>query len=198
MGTGWGIEDPCECPVIPDDTRCLPISKQLKRRLHSALNDQKRWEELVCWLDNVCEQLNSIPLVIPGKDDDGSNLCTAPTTVDALDAGQPVYIDASGFARPASHATHLSASVFGLAAEDIGAMSSGCLITAGSFELLDWTAITGGVLLTPGAAYYLTASGGLTTSVPQPGVDDWNVRVGTAKSGTRFVVDPRDPWQITC
>ena len=194
---GFGIES-CDCDPLPDDVRCEPLSPELRRRLYTALNDKTRWQEFDCWLKNVCDQLNSIPFQIPGKDEDGASVVSKPTESDPFLAGQPVYVDASGYARPATFANSVTVDVIGLALEDAPIMDTVCVVTSGLLELMDWTSIIGAMLLTPGASYYLTSTGGLTTSIPQPGVDDWNVRVGKACSGTKMVLDPRDPWQLTC
>lgn len=106
------------------------------------------------------------------------------TATEAVAAGDPVYWDttADQFSK-ATAGIDAEAYVFGVARSAIGASSSGPIVSYGPCA---------GVLsgATPGAKYYLGASGGLVTS--PPGANNRVILIGWAINATDLWVQPID------
>jgi len=101
-------------------------------------------------------------------------------TDDDVVAGQPVYVKADthvGLAANGGAATH---QVAGLAIEAAAAGAAVEYRPDGKLQVADWTAITGGALLTPGAYYFLDAAAGTLTTAATATVGEYLVRVGRA------------------
>jgi hypothetical protein len=95
-------------------------------------------------------------------------------------AGLPVYglsgQSKVGLSRADSPAKNR---VAGLSRTTTPAGNTDTFVSAGHFELADWTAITGSAALTPNSVYYLGETGGLTTTAPTT-AGQYVVEVGRA------------------
>jgi len=103
-------------------------------------------------------------------------------TDDNVVAGQPVYVKADthvGLAANGGAATH---QVAGLASEAVAAGAAVEYRPDGALQVADWTAITGGALLTPGSYYFLDAAAGTLTTAATTVAGEYLVRVGRAIS----------------
>jgi len=104
-------------------------------------------------------------------------------------AGQPIYIDNSGFIRPAQANQWLSSQIAGLAIADTTAGSSVQFRHQGQITLADWTNVAGSVLLTPGRMYQLSQNtpGAISFSFsPSPG--SFSVPVGRATNANTLSI----------
>ena len=63
--------------------------------------------------------------------------------------------------------------------------NTGEYVTEGSIERVDWTAVTGTALLTPGAVYYLGLTAGTLTSTAPTTTGQHVVAVARAVSSTK-------------
>jgi len=91
-------------------------------------------------------------------------------SAEAVTSGMPVY-GTAGLAKVgvARADTAAKSRVVGLALNTVGSGFSVTFLVSGRIERADWTAITGSVALTPNSVYYLSATGGLTTTAPTTG-----------------------------
>lgn len=110
-----------------------------------------------------------------------TNANASPITV-----GMAVYLTAAGDTVDKARANALgTVKVFGLVADaSIAASATGAIQFDGPLSSADWTAVTGGTTLTPGAQYYLDAAtaGKLTLTAPSAG--NFVAPVGIAQSTT--------------
>jgi hypothetical protein len=118
-------------------------------------------------------------------------------TLDAVSAGQPLYVTAAGKFRLAQADAAGTAEVMGLA-RAAAAANVGVTITTENFVLADWTAVIGTVALAPGQTYYLSAAtaGRLTTTAPSA-AGHRIVRVGRSLDTQTMAVDPASPYLIS-
>jgi hypothetical protein len=86
---------------------------------------------------------------------------------ESIAPGQPVYLKPNGHAGLARANTIATARVIGLATAAAVSGSSLSYAVSGVVELVDWTAIVGGTVLSPGVFYFLSAQAGqLTITAP--------------------------------
>lgn len=108
--------------------------------------------------------------------------------------GAPVAISrATGHAINADAGYKPTAFVVGLAGADT---LTGFVVTAedGSFDMADWSAVTGSAHLSPGLPYFLGVGGGLT--IDPPVSPNCLTLVGVAASLTTLNVYPASPVQL--
>lgn len=112
---------------------------------------------------------------------------------EGISAGQPVYglsgLTAVGVARADTAA---KSKVAGVAVADTGAGFSCSYLADGRLELSDWTSATGSASLVPSAVYYLSLTGGLTTTAPTT-TGELVVRVGKARGTTVLDIEISPP-----
>ena len=114
---------------------------------------------------------------------------------ETIAAGMPVARSRTdGTLRLARADTYALASLAGLAVDSATAGFSLEAVRS-SLDLPDWTAVTGGVLLSSGQRYFLAATGGLTSmpSLGPAGAGLCVVAAGYAASQTEMVFQPSDP-----
>jgi len=107
----------------------------------------------------------------------------------AVTIGQPVYIVSSGTIDLAQANAAATKNVFGLVADASTANgANGAVMSDGTLESANWTAVTGAATLTAGAAYYLdaAAAGALTVTPPTTG---YVAKVGQGVSDTVFEIE---------
>lgn len=113
----------------------------------------------------------------------------------SITVGQAAYIKANGNVDLARANASGTAGVAGLVGDaSIAAGSTGSIVTDGVVVSSDWTSVTGGTALTPGAIYFLSeaTAGSLTTTAPSAG-GQFVVAVGRAISATEMEVGPERP-----
>lgn len=107
-------------------------------------------------------------------------LAMTQVTAEALKAGQPLYVGASGLLYLASAAAGLRRGIVDGFARTDAASGQPCQVEDHHLTLADWTAVTGSVSLVPGRRYFLdTPTGRLTASAPS-GAGVFVIRVGVA------------------
>jgi hypothetical protein len=106
-------------------------------------------------------------------------------------SGQPVYVVSDTNVDLADNITNFH--VIGLALEGVTAGNTGQYITEGTIERVDWTAIVGTMLLTPGAVYYLDSIAGKLTSTPTTTEGEHVVAVARAASSTKLDIEIAEP-----
>jgi hypothetical protein len=83
--------------------------------------------------------------------------------------GQPLRVSTAGHCSLADASSVVAASVVGLAASDVADGMAGLMFGGGTLEMPSWVAITGTETLSVGSAYYLSLTGGLTSTPPADG-----------------------------
>lgn len=111
------------------------------------------------------------------------------TANETINIGQPVYISAADTVNLADADTLSTSHVLGLAVTDATANQTVTVLSDGSVERSDWTAVIGTANLTPGVVYYLSTTAGGLTSTPPTGDGDTIVRCGVAVSTTKFDIE---------
>lgn len=111
------------------------------------------------------------------------------TANETINIGQPVYISAANTVNLADADTLSTSHVLGLAVTDATANQTVTVLSDGSVERSDWTAVIGTANLTPGVVYYLSTTAGGLTSTPPTGDGDNIVRCGVAVSTTKFDIE---------
>ena len=104
--------------------------------------------------------------------------------------GMVVYVSGDGYVDLADSTAAGTATAIGLARTAVTAGDTGKFQTDDQFTLLDWTAVTGGATLTPGAVYYLTTAGGMSATPPSSGSI---VRIGLATTTTTMDIEIARP-----
>ncbi len=126
----------------------------------------------------------------PGTDGALPGFTTTNKQGSTIVAGTPVAVHSTGIGIVLADATTSAKPCVGLNAVDVNNLDAATVRTGGTFELADWTAITGTVELAPKAVYFLsTVAGMLTTSSPttSPNISQ---RVGKSVSPTKLDIDP--------
>lgn len=95
-------------------------------------------------------------------------------------AGQPVYISDGSTINLANADTPSTAIVLGLVSIGATATNTATVLSEGSINLSDWTAIVGTTNLIPGSVYYLSTTDGQMTVTPPTSNSDAVVRLGIA------------------
>jgi hypothetical protein len=104
-----------------------------------------------------------------------------------LKAGQPVYVASDGWVYKATANSDAASRVCGLCKADKSVGYYTNIVFGGGLELSDWTLVTGGVNLTPGAIYYLdTTAGQLTVNAPTVG---YSLQAAIAISTTELTIN---------
>ena len=109
---------------------------------------------------------------------------------DAIKVGYPIYLKTNGHLAPARANAPATTNVTGLSLSDTASGFSCSYLTEGTVERTDWTEVAGVALLTPGAAYYLSADApGRITSIAPAALGQYVVRVGRATSTTKLDIE---------
>jgi hypothetical protein len=103
--------------------------------------------------------------------------------------GTPVYVSSSNVAELADASAIATAQVLGLVL--VGAFTNQpvVVLSEGSIDQSDWSAVTSGGTLTAGSVYYLSATEGQMTTTPPSGDGDTVVRLGIAITTTKFDIE---------
>jgi hypothetical protein len=113
--------------------------------------------------------------------------------VDVIALGAPVYgvagLASVGLARADTAA---KARVAGLAVQAAGVGFTCIYAASGRVTLADWTAVAGVAALIPSSTYYLSATGGLTTTAPTT-VGHSVTEIGYAEETTTLVLNIKRP-----
>jgi len=142
--------------------------------------------------------ISGIPQRLPDGDSiSGAALFLSGTNnaASAVSAGQPVYVDAAdGFDLAQADAIGTSRVVGLVADATVNSAAEGNLQYGGVLEQADWTAATGGAVLTPGSRYYLSATtpGQITNTAPDS-AGDFVTGVGIAMSTTKLLIEIGTP-----
>lgn len=111
------------------------------------------------------------------------------TANETINIGQPVYVSSANTVNLADADTLNTSHVLGIAITDATANTTVTVLSDGSVERADWTAITGSANLVAGAVYYLSTTAGGLTVTPPTGDGDNIVRCGIAVSTTKFDIE---------
>jgi hypothetical protein len=121
--------------------------------------------------------------------EDLSKYTMTASATNILVRGAPVYVSSSNVAELADASAVATAQVLGLVL--VGAFTSQpvVVLSEGSIEQSDWSAVTSGSTLTAGSVYYLSATSGQMTTTPPAGTGDVIVRLGIALTTTKFDIE---------
>jgi hypothetical protein len=103
--------------------------------------------------------------------------------------GQIVATHSSGTGAVLASASNNSKQAVGLMLADTGPAASGSIQVGGTFEMSDWTNVTGGVTLAPKTIYYLDTSPGKLTPTPDETPGKIVQRVGRSVSTTKLKIE---------
>jgi hypothetical protein len=103
--------------------------------------------------------------------------------------GTPVYVSSSNVAELADASAVATAQVLGLVLVGAFIGQPVVVLSEGSIEQSDWSAVTSGGTLTAGSVYYLSATEGEMTTTPPSGNGDTVVRLGIAVTTTKFDIE---------
>jgi hypothetical protein len=104
-------------------------------------------------------------------------------------AGQPVYVSGNSTINLANAGNSSTSQVLGLVSVGASATNTATVLSEGSVNLADWTAIAGTTNLTPGNLYYLsTTVGHITTTAPSAPTDTV-VKIGIAVSTSKIDIE---------
>jgi hypothetical protein len=103
--------------------------------------------------------------------------------------GAPVYVSSSNVAELADASAIATAQVLGLVLVGAFIGQPVVVLSEGSIEQSDWSAVTSGGTLTAGSVYYLSATEGQMTTTPPTGTGDIIVRLGIAVTSTKFDIE---------
>jgi hypothetical protein len=128
--------------------------------------------------------------VPPGGGGGDPDLSKYDLTVDqTVVAGQPVYVSGDSTVNLANAGNSSTAQVLGLVSVGASANTTATVLSEGSVNLSDWTAIAGTTNLTPGSLYYLsTTFGHITTTAPSAPTDTV-VKIGLAVSTSKIDIE---------
>lgn len=125
----------------------------------------------------------------------GTDASSVASTFDAtnkqgssINPGLVVATHSSGTGVYLANATNDTKPAVGLNTATAASLATATIQTAGPFELVDWTAVTGTTLLTGGSKYYLSTSNGLLTTTSPTTSPNVSHLVGRAVSATVLVI----------
>lgn len=103
--------------------------------------------------------------------------------------GAPVYVSSNNIAELADASAVATAQVLGLVLVGAFIDQPVVVLSEGSIDQSDWSAVTSGTTLTAGSVYYLSATEGEMTTTPPSGNGDVVVRLGIAVTTTKFDIE---------
>jgi hypothetical protein len=105
--------------------------------------------------------------------------------------GQPLRVSTAGHCTVANASSMIGAAAVGVAVSDVADGMAGLMLAGGTLEA-DWTAVTGSAALSPGIAYYVSLTGGLTSTAPADGGQVVTF-VGRAVSESALAIELANP-----
>lgn len=111
------------------------------------------------------------------------------TANESVVIGQPVYVSSSNTVNLADASSVNTSKVVGLTSTPASANGTTILLTEGSVNQADWTAVTGTANLAPGSVYFLGTTAGKMTTTPPTGDGEVVVTLGTAITTKKFDIE---------
>lgn len=142
---------------------------------------------------NVSIIKSSGSITISASGGGGGDTTNSAETDSNISAGMLAYIKANTHVDLASSDNQATTQAAGMAIEDKSATEAVAYATDGQLTLGDWTAATGATDLVPGADYFLTTAGQMSTTPPSSGSV---VRVGRAVNTMTFDIEISSPIRL--